>query len=49
MKHQDWLAHMEKKRNKLKNAGHKMDNETFLTHGMASVAQEEYQATILTL
>ena len=49
MKHQDWLAHMEKKRNELENAGHKMDNETFLTHVMASVAQEEYQATTLTL
>ena len=49
MKPQDWLAHMEKKRNELENAGHEMDDETFLTHVMASLPQEEYQATILTL
>ena len=46
MKTQDWLAHMEKKRNELENAGHKMDDETFLTHVMVSLSQEEYQATI---
>ena len=45
---QDWLAHMEKKRNELENAGHNMDDETFLTHVMASLPQEEYQATFLT-
>ena len=32
MKPQDWMAHMERKRNKLENAGHEMDDETFLTH-----------------
>ena len=36
MKPQEWMAHMERKRNKLENAGHKMDDETFLTHVMAS-------------
>ena len=49
MKPQDWMVHMERKRNKLENAGHEMDDETFLTHIMASLPQEEYQATILTL
>ena len=49
MKPQDWLAHTERKRNELENTGHKMDDEAFLTHVMASLPQEEYQATILTL
>ena len=49
MKPQDWLAHMERKRNELENAGHEMDDETLLTHVMASLPQEEYQTTILTL
>ena len=49
MKPQDWLAHMEKKRNELESAGHEIDDETFLTHVMASLSQEEYQAAILTL
>ena len=40
---------MERKRNELENTGHKMDDEAFLTHVMASLSQEEYQATILTL
>ena len=49
MKHQDWMAHMERKRNELENPGHEMDDETFLAHVMAFLPQEEYQATILTL
>ena len=49
MKPKDWMAHMERKRNDLENAGHEMDDESFLTHVMASLPQEEYQATILTL
>ena len=49
IKPQDWMAHMERKRNELENAGHEMDDETFFTHVMASLPQEEYQATILTL
>ena len=49
MKPQDGLAHMKKKRNELENAGHEMDDDTFLTHVMASLPQDEYQATILTL
>ena len=49
MKPQDWMAHMERKRNELENAGHEMDDETFLTHVMACLPQDEYQDTILTL
>ena len=48
-KPQDWMAHMERKRNELENAGHEMDDETILTHVMASLPQEEYHNTILTL
>ena len=40
---------MEKQRNELENAGHEMDDKTFLTHVLASLLQEEYQAAILTL
>ena len=43
------MAHMERKRNEQGNAGHEMDDETFLTHVMASLPQEEYQDTMLTL
>ena len=49
MKLQDWMAHMERNRNELENAGHEMDDETFLTHIMVSLPQEKYQAAILTL
>ena len=49
MKPQDWMAHMERKRNELENTGHEMDDETFLTPVMVSLPQEEYQTTILTL
>ena len=45
---QDWMPHMERKRNKLEDAGYEMDDETFLTHAMVSLNPEEYQATILT-
>ena len=49
MKPLDWMAHIERKRNELENAGNEMDDETFLTHGMASLPQGECQATIPTL
>ena len=49
MKPQDWMTHMERKRKALDNADHEMDDETFLTLVMASLPQEESQATILTL
>ena len=37
MKPKDWMAHMERKRNELENAGHEMDDESILTHVMASL------------
>ena len=40
---------MERKTNELETIGHEMDDETFLTHVIAALPQEEYQATILTL
>ena len=43
------MVHMRRKRNELENAGHEMVAETFLTHAMASLPQEEYQDTITTL
>ena len=49
IKPQDWMAHMERKRNELENAGHETVDETFLTHVMASLPQEGHQTTILTL
>ena len=49
MEPEDWMAHMERKRNELENAGHEMDDETVLTHVMASLPQEEYQTTLLIL
>ena len=33
----------------LENAGNELDDETFITYVIASLPQEEYQATILTL
>ena len=41
------MAHIKSKSNELESAGHEMDDETFLTHVMASLPQEEYQTTIL--
>ena len=49
MKPKDWIAHMERKRNKLESAGHEMDDKTILSHVMTSLPHEEYQATIHTL
>ena len=49
IKPQDWLAHMEKKKNELANAGHIMDDETFLTYVLMSLPQEEYQIIVLVL
>ena len=40
---------MEKKKNELVNAGHIMDDETFLTYVLTSLPQEEYQTMILVL
>ena len=40
---------MHAKKKELENAGHEMDDESFLTHAMASLPQEEYHDMILTL
>ena len=49
MKPHDWMAHKERKRNEKANADNEMDDETFLTHIRASLLQEKYQDTMLTL
>ena len=43
----DWLAFMEKKHTELMNSGHRMDNETFITHLFNSLPQSEYKGAIL--
>ena len=35
----DWLAFLEKKHTELANTGHKMDDETFITHLLNSLPQ----------
>ena len=45
----DWMAHMERKRCELGNAGHEMDDETFFSHDIASLPQDKYHLTIHTL
>ena len=40
---------MEKKRNKLANTGHIMDDETFITHLLNSLPQPEYEGAILVI
>ena len=45
----DWLAFMEKKRTELANTGHIMNDETFITHLLNSLAQAEYEGAILTI
>ena len=49
IKPKGWLAHIEKKKNELANAGHIMDDETFLTYALTSLPQEEYQSMSLVL
>ena len=43
----DWLAFMEKKCTELMNTGHRMDDETFITHLLNSLPQSEYKGAIL--
>ena len=43
----DWLAFMEKKHTELMNTGHRMDEETFITHLLNSLSQSEYKGAIL--
>ena len=45
----DWLAFPEKKQTKLANMGHKMDDETFITHLLNSLPQSEYEGAILVI
>ena len=45
----DWLAFFEKKCTELANTGHKMDNETFITHILNSLIQSEYGGAILVI
>ena len=49
VKSQDMLSYMEKKKMELINASHYMNKETFLTHSLMSLPQQEYQAMILVL
>ena len=43
----DWLAFMEKKRNKLAITGHIMDDATFITHLLNPLPQAEYEGPSL--
>ena len=45
----DWLAFLEKKCTELANAGHKMDDEMFITHLLNSLPQSEYKGAILVI
>ena len=45
----DWLAFLEKKQTELANTGHKMDEETFITHLLNSLPQSEYEGAILVI
>ena len=45
----DWLAFLEKKQTELADTGHKMDDETFITHLSNSLPQSEYKGAILVI
>ena len=45
----DWLAFLEKKCTELANTGHKMDDETFITHLLNFLPQSEYEGAILVI
>ena len=45
----DWLAFLEKKCTELTNTGHKIDDETFITHLLNSLPQSEYEGAILVI
>ena len=45
----DWITFMEKKRAELKNTGHIMDDEMFITHLLISLPQTEYKGAILVI
>ena len=44
-----WLAFLEKKQTELAHTGHKMDDETFITHFLNSLPQSEYEEAILVI
>ena len=43
------MAFLEKKQTELANTGHKLDNETFITHLLTSLSQSEYEGAILVI
>ena len=45
----DWLAFLKRKRTELANTGHKMDDETFITHLLNSLPQVEYEGAIFVI
>ena len=45
----DWLAFLQKKQTELANTGHKMDDETFITHLLNFLPQSEYEGAILVI
>ena len=45
----DWSAFLERKRTELANTGHIMDDETFITHLLNSLAQAHYKGAILAI
>ena len=45
----DWLAFLERKRTELKNTGHIMDDEMFITHLLNSLPQAKYKGAILAI
>ena len=45
----DWISFMEKKRAELMNTGHIMDDETFSTHLLNYLPQNQYEGAILVL
>ena len=45
----DWLTFMEKKQTELMNTGHRMDDETFITHLLNSLQQSEYEGAVLVI
>ena len=45
----DWMTFMEKKQAELINTGHRMDDETFITHLLNSLPQSEYEGAIFVI
>ena len=45
----DWITFMEKKQAEIINTGHIMDDETYITHLLNSLQQNEYEGAILVI